>query len=76
MPPSEFKDTHNYVNSKVPLPKYFNIPLIDKDKVRKMLVNLDVSKSTGLDELGPRFLKLAANIIYPVIHHIINLSIS
>jgi len=76
VPPSEFKDIHSYVNSKVPLPMYFNIPLIDRDKVRKMLINLDISKSTGLDDLGPRFLKIAANIIYPVIHHIINLTIS
>ena len=71
VPPPEFKDIHKYVNNKVPLPMYFNIPLIrDKDKVRKILLNLDVSKSTSLDVLGPRFLKLAYNIIYTVIHHI------
>ena len=39
---------------------YFNSPLIDKDKVRKMFLNLDVSKYTDLDDLGPRFFKLAA----------------
>ena len=55
---------------------FSNIPLIDKEKVCKLLLNLDVSKSTGLDELGPRLLKLAGNIIYPVIYYLINLSIT
>ena len=51
---------------------------MDKEKVRTMLSNLDISKSTGLDDLGPRFLKLAATNIfmYLVVHHIMNLSIS
>jgi len=76
IPTSDFKDIKSFVSKKVPEPMFYNIPFIDEEKVRTMLSNLDASKSTGLDDLGPRFLKLSANIIYPVVHHIINLSIS
>ena len=76
IPPSNFEHISKFVNDHVPEPMYFNIPYICEEKVRKMLSNLDISKSTGLDEIGPRFLKLSSNIIYPAICRILNASIS
>ena len=40
-----------------------------------MLHNLDISKATGLDQLGPRLLKMSAGVIASTITRIINLSI-
>lgn len=76
IPPSKFTDIKDHVDSKVPEHIFFNIPPIHEQRVHKMLLNLNTSKSTGLDDIGPKFLKLSANIIYPYIHHILNLSIS
>ena len=50
-----------YVNSKVPLNNQFIISLTNETFVRKSLTNLNVDKSTGLDHIGPRILKLSAN---------------
>ena len=60
--PSELGDVRTFVNDPVPSPMYFNIPFISEETVRKMLLNLDASKSTGLDDIGPRFLKLSSNV--------------
>ena len=76
IPPSDLSNVNNFVNCHVPKPMYFNIPFIGQEKVKQMLLKLDVSKSTGLDNIGPKFLKLSANIIYHVVHHILYLSIS
>ena len=40
-----------------------------------MLHNLDISKATGFDQLGPRLLKMSADIIASKIKRIINPSI-
>lgn len=56
--------------------QHFNIPFITCDFVYKQLVHLDASKSTGSDNLSPRYLKIAAPVIAPVLTQIFNLSIS
>ena len=38
--------------------------------------NLNVNKSTGLDNIGPRILKKSANVITPSLLFIVNKSIS
>lgn len=76
IPLSDFDSVKQFVRSRVPEPMFFNIPLIDKENVKKMLLNLDHTKSTGLDDIGARFLKMSASYIYPIIHHVLNLSIS
>ena len=42
--------------------------------VRTFLPSVNVSKSTGLDNIGPRILKISANIIAPSRVYIVNKS--
>ena len=72
---SDFTKVKQFVNQTVPENMYFNIPLITEEQTRKMLVNLDTSKSTGLDQIGPKLLKLSANIISTSITNVINCSL-
>ena len=54
---------------------FFDMPLTNTDKVLKYLKNLDVRKSTGTDDIGPRLLKMAAPFIAESLTFICNLSI-
>ena len=65
-----------FVNNKVPCDTQFNIPFITTEQVLSFIRILDPSKATGLDGLGPRVIKLAANIIAPFIASLINKSIT
>ena len=56
---------NNFVQSKVPTMTKFNIPLTTLTFVRNFLSNLNINKSTGLDYIGPRILKLSANVLAP-----------
>ena len=56
---------NNYFQSKVPLNTQFSIPLTNITFIRQFLSNLNVSKSTGLDNIGPRIVKLSANMLAP-----------
>ena len=49
--------------------------MIKIDETKALLAKLDVSKATGLDDVGPYFLKLSAEFIAPCITYLINLSI-
>ena len=64
-----------YVESKVPSHVNFNVPYIAPEKVNAFLHSLDPTKATGIDELGPRVLKMAASILSPSITALINKSI-
>ena len=64
-----------YVESKVPSHVNFNVPYITHEEVNAFLHALDPSKATGIDELGPRILKMAASILSPSIAALINKSI-
>ena len=61
--------------SKVPNDVEFDIPFTNVGFVRQYLLNLNVTKSTGLDNIGPKILKLSADIISPSLVSIINKSI-
>ena len=66
----------DYVNSKIPLLQSdFTLDYINDDQVLRLLSTLNVNKSSGTDNLGPRILKLCAPIIYKVVAYLINLSI-
>ena len=73
---SDFGRLTNFVQSKVPVGVEFKIPLTNVGFVRKFLSNLNVSKSTGLDNIGPKILKISANIIAPSLVYIVNKSIT
>ena len=70
-----FEKLKDFCDSKVPDGIDFNIPEISRDKVFKFLSNIDTSKATGYDQIGPRLLKIAAPLIADSITYICNLSI-
>ena len=72
---SNFEYLIEYVNTKVPPENYFSIPLIAQHNVLKHLKRLNVSKSTGLDHIGPRLLKISAPYISEPLTTLINMSI-
>ena len=76
IPNSDFEDLKCFVDDKVQSDVFFNIPNIPIANVNKMLRNLDITKSTGLDNIGPRLLKLSAHSIAPIITFMINHSLN
>ena len=65
-----------FCQSKISEEIKFEIPVINKEKVLKYLLNIDVTKATGTDNIGPRLLRLAAPYIGMDITFICNKSIS
>ena len=72
---SNFVELQHYVESKVTSNTEFTIPLTNVTFVRNFLTNLNVNKSTGLDNIGPRVLTIAANVLTPSLIFIVNKSI-
>lgn len=72
----DFDNISNFVQNKVSENTSFHIPLITTSQVSSYIHNLDPAKSTGLDGIGPRILKLACNVISPSIASLINKSIT
>ena len=54
----------------------FCIPNITTEKVTHYINKLDSSKATGLDGLGPKIIKLAADSLSPSIYALINKSLA
>ena len=73
--PSNHDKLKGYCEAKIPENVYFDMPLTNSAKVLKYLQNLDVRKSTGTDEIGPRLLKLASPFIAESLAFLCNLSI-
>ena len=73
---SNFEYIKKFVDSKVDNNVSLSIPEINIAFVRKYILNLDISKSTGLDDIGPRILKLSNDIISLSITFLINKSLS
>lgn len=61
-----------FIDEKVPQDVYFKIPLITTSQVFSFIQNLDPTKATGLDGIGPRILKLANIVLSPSIAALIN----
>ncbi len=68
-----FKD---FYRSKGIQPDQFRLSDVDEDFIFKELANLNVSKSTGPDNIPARFLRDGASVLKTPITHIVNLSIS
>lgn len=66
----------NFINDRIPEYIHFKIPPITTHQVSSFIKNLDSTKATGLDGLGPRLLKTIKNIISPSIAAIINKSLT
>ena len=64
-----------YVDSKIPSNTFCSIPEITSSFVRNFLVNLDVTKATGLDCIGPKLLKIALDVLSPSITYPVNKSL-
>ncbi len=67
---------YNFVISQLPNHTTFEIPHVSEQFVRKFVSRLDVSKATGLDNIGPRLLKLSANEIAASLTILVNKSIT
>ena len=73
---SNFEYIKKFVDSKVDNNVSFSIPEINIAFVRKCILNLDILKSTGLVDIGPRILKVSYDIISQSITFLINNSLS
>ena len=51
---SNFDKLQKFCNEKIPADTYFSIPEISCEKVEKCLKNIDLTKATGLDNIGSR----------------------
>ena len=72
---SDFDKLQQFCNEKIPADTYFSVPEISCEKVEKYLRNIDLTKATGSDNIGPRLLKLAAPFISDSLTYICNQSI-
>ena len=70
--PSDFEILNGYVNSKVPANTEFPIASTNETFVMNFISSPNVNKSTGIDKIGPKILKLSANVITPSLTFIIN----
>ncbi|CAC5390362.1 unnamed protein product [Mytilus coruscus] len=66
---------NNYVKSKINDDAKFSLYTVTNDEVLQALKNLDITKSTGTDGVGPIILKLSRSIVASPLAHIINLSL-
>ncbi|VDI52910.1 Hypothetical predicted protein [Mytilus galloprovincialis] len=66
---------NDYVQDKIPAGVRFTFPFIKLDETKKLLSKLETSKATGLDEVGPFFIKLSSEALAPSITYLINLSL-
>jgi hypothetical protein len=66
----------DYIKGKVPNKVTFSLDTVTSEDVYTLLSKLDTTKSTGLDGIGPRILKLSAHLLSSSLAHIFNLSIS
>ena len=69
--PSNFEVLNEYVNSKITNDTEFIITPTNDTYVRNFLSLLNTNKSTGIDNIGPKILKLSANAITPSITFIV-----
>ena len=75
-PTSDLTKLINFISNKFPKNIYFKIPPITTQQISSFIQNLDSSKATGLDGIGPRLLKIIQNIISPSIAALINKSLT
>ena len=72
----DFDKISCFIDKKVPKDIHFVIPFITSEQVFVHINELDSTKATGLDGLGPRIIKLVAQALSPSIAALINKSIA
>ncbi len=65
----------HFVGSKIEDNSAFSLYTITREDVFTALTNLDVNKATGIDEVGPKILKISRSVIGDSLAPIINLSV-
>ena len=73
--PSNHEKLQDYCKERIPENVVFDLPMLTEDKVLKYLKKLDIRKSTGTDDIGPRLLRMSSPIIAESLTYICNLSI-
>ncbi|MES9882038.1 MAG: reverse transcriptase family protein, partial [Sedimenticola sp.] len=73
---SNSEELKAFINSNIPNNVNFSIPEINETFVYTFLSNLDLSKATGLDFIGPRLLKISSAHITNSVTYIVNKSIT
>ena len=71
----DFTKLREFVSMKFPENFKFDLPEIDENFDFNILSTLDISKSTGLDGIGPRLLKLSSGVIIKSLTFIVRKSI-
>ena len=74
--PSQFEKLNNVINFKVTDDVSFDIPLTNCTFVASFLSSMDGTKSTGLDRISPRLLKIGSTVLSPSITFMMNKSIT
>jgi hypothetical protein len=72
---NDYSKLSKFVQSKIHSSVSYKIPLMEEEKVSKLLSNLDVTKSTGIDGVSAKLLKLGASVLTKSITTILNISI-
>ena len=70
------KNCRKFYSSMGITPSKFKISPVSTAFINRELRNLDASKATGLDRIGPRFLNDGAEALTNIISHLVNLSIT
>ncbi len=75
-PDMDFTVLQTYISDKRNISENFKVGYISVAEVHKQLRLLNVNKSSGLDYIGPKILRLSADVIAPSLTFLINKSIS
>jgi hypothetical protein len=69
---TNFSKLFNFVNNKISQNTQFAIPPVKMNALLQDLLNLDINKSTGTDNIGPKILKVSAPFIVSPLTYIFN----
>ena len=69
---TNFSKLFNFVNNKISQNTQFAIPPVKMNELLQDLLNLDINKSTGTDNIGPKILKVSAPFIVSPLTYIFN----
>ena len=69
---TNFSKLLNFVNNKISQNTQFAIPPVKMNELLQDLLNLDINKSTGTDNIGPKILKVSGPFIVSPLTYIFN----